>query len=212
MIDQSLVCYSQANPSVAGRDVVLCLHGYGSTPQAVAPFFRSLPEDALGVALPGVFPMDDGQRGWFLLDYVLNHDFARITDAAGQIFDWQATHLAGARSIHLAGHSQGMAMATTLYRLRPQGYATIAGLSGFVLDNELLNLTDPTEQIPCFWGRDKLDLVINPEAVSFTADWVRRHTYCTVRTYDEATHAITEAQLRDLRAFWGYYLSDPSRH
>ena len=63
-------------------------------------------------------------------------------------------------------------MATTLHRLRPGTYRSIVGLSGFVLSNELLNLTDSRADlgrgIPFFWGRDPQDLVINTDAVDFT--------------------------------------------
>ena len=202
--------YSRPAEQRADTDLVVLLHGYGSNPERMTNWFKELPADATGVALRG--PMDvGGNRGWFLLDYFLASDFAQVVAAAQRVFDWQDRHARGYRSISLLGHSQGMAMATTLHRLRPGSYATLVGLSGFVLSNELLSLTDtvpePGGAIPCFWGRDPHDVVINRDAVTYTGEWLAEHTALTSRTYPEMGHGFGEEEHRDVRSFYRHYLA-----
>ena len=68
-------------------------------------------------------------------------------------------------------------MATTLMRLRPEAFTAGVGLSGFVLRNELLAAMEPlATRIPFYWARDPADLVINPDATAFTADWLAANT------------------------------------
>ncbi|MDO5744365.1 MAG: phospholipase [Micrococcaceae bacterium] len=201
--------YSRPQETRAGTDLVIVLHGYGSNPERMRDWFTQLPPHATGVALCG--PMDvGGGRGWFLLDYFLANDFAQVLSAAQQVFDWQDRYAHGYRSISLLGHSQGMAMATTLHRLRPGRYKLIVGLSGFVLSNELLALTDtapaPGAAIPFFWGRDRHDVVINPDAVTYTRGWLTENTALTSRTYPEMGHGFGVDEYRDVRGFLSHYL------
>ena len=202
--------YSRPAPQREGTDLVVVLHGYGSNPERMTGWFDELPPHATGVALRG--PMDvGGGCGWFLLDYFLANDFAQVLAAAQRVFDWQDRHGRAYRSISLLGHSQGMAMATTLHRLRPGTYKALVGLSGFVLSNELLNLTDPVPgpgaAIPCFWGRDPHDVVINPEAIEHTGRWLAGNTALTARTYPEMGHGFGADERRDVRNFLKHYLA-----
>jgi phospholipase/carboxylesterase len=105
------------------------------------------------------------------------------------------------------GYSQGMAMASTLLRLHPDSYKATVGLSGFVLDNELLALTDSFESPPpFFWGRDKADLVINEEATEYTAQWLNKNTRLTARTYPGMGHAMSKTEMVDVSAFLRHYV------
>ncbi|MGL3807831.1 alpha/beta hydrolase [Paeniglutamicibacter sp. R2-26] len=201
--------YSREAGQRGNTDLVLMLHGYGSNPERMLQWFAALPAGATGAALRG--PLDvGGDRGWFLLDYFLANDFAEVVSAAQRVLDWQDRYAIGYRSISLLGHSQGMAMATTLHRLRPGSYRAIVGLSGFVLSNDLLNLTDsepePGRGVPFFWGRDPQDLVINPDAVDFTREWLERNTALTARSYPGMGHGFGAAEERDVAAFLRHYL------
>ena len=99
-------------------------------------------------------------------------------------------------------------MASTLLRLHPAAYRAVVGLSGFVLNNELLALTDSFEaKPPFFWGRDKADLVINPDAISYTAEWLEKHTMLTARTYPGMGHAMSKREMADVSAFLRHYVS-----
>lgn len=203
--------YSRPEAERPGTHLVILLHGYGASEAAMTRFFAALPRNTTGVALRGEFEMD-GEYGWFLLDYFLANDFAEVISSAGRVFAWQDANTTGYASISLLGHSQGMAMATTMHRLRPGSYRAVVGLSGFVLDNELLNLTDagpssPAETIPFFWGRDPLDLVINTDAIEHTARWLEANTRLTARSYPGMGHGFGEDEVRDVAAFLRLYLS-----
>lgn len=205
--DMDEAIYSHEANQRADTDLVIVLHGYGSNPERMLQWFDALPQGVTGAALRG--PLDvGGDRGWFLLDYFLTNDFAEVVAAAQKVFDWQDKYAIGYKSISLLGHSQGMSMATTLHRLRPKTYKSIVGLSGFVLSNELLNLTDSDagHRIPCFWGRDPQDLVINPAAVEHTEEWLENNTALTRRKYPEMGHGFSDEEKRDVRTFLNHYL------
>lgn len=201
--------YSKEAAQRGNTDLVIVLHGYGSNPERMLQWFDALPAGVTGAALRG--PLDvGGDRGWFLLDYFLANDFAEVVAAAQRVFDWQDRYAIGYRSISLLGHSQGMAMATTLHRLRPELYRAVVGLSGFVLSNELLNLTDvepaPGRGVPFFWGRDPQDVVINPDAVEYTGAWLESHASLTSRRYPGMGHGFGPEEKRDVTAFLKHYL------
>jgi phospholipase/carboxylesterase len=100
-----------------------------------------------------------------------------------------------------------MAMASTLLRLRPHDFPAVVGLSGFVLDNELLALSESfAERPPFFWGRDKGDLIINGNATAYTEEWLNTHTQLTARTYPGMGHAMSKAEMVDVSAFLRHYV------
>lgn len=206
------VVWSNRPEGRAGTDLVILLHGYGSNERRMAEScFPMLPESTTGLSVRGGFSLDDDQWGWFLLDYFLNPDFAEVIAATHRIFDL-IDHVTdgtdGFRSVSLLGHSQGMAMASTAARLRPEAFRSVVGLSGFVLSNPLLaSLDAPDDDVentgppPFFWGRDVDDVVIHPDAVNFTADWLEQHTRLTVRTYPEMGHGVGDELTRDVEMF-----------
>lgn len=200
---------SRPESEAAGTDLVLILHGYGSDTARVEPLFDALPPTATGVAIRGPFEMDDDEYGWFLLDWGLRPDLSRVIEAAQHAFSVQDALAPHHRSVSVAGHSQGMAMATTMMRLRPGRYRSGVGLSGFVVDQPLLDLGNPVEAEPppFFWGRDPADLVINPDAQDSTGEWLEEHTRLTARSYPGMGHGIGAEELRDVGAFWRHYLT-----
>lgn len=230
------VVWSRPASQREATDLVVVIHGYGSNEvRAAQTYFAMLPESATGVAVRGGFEIDataapvadgydgvgsgpggpePGAWGWFLLDYFLTNDFAEVIAAAHRVFDLLDAPEVTAhrfRSVSVLGHSQGMAMASTVVRLRPEAFAAAVGLSGFVLSNPLLaTLDDPPEgpgPRPFFWGRDPQDLVVHPDAVSFTADWLERNTLLTARRYEGMGHGISAEAVRDVRIFLQHTLA-----
>lgn len=203
-----VVVRSRPEREAEGTDLVLILHGYGSDTHAVQGLFDALPPTATGVAIRGPFEMDHHEYGWFLLDWGLRPDLAQVIQAAQHAFTVQDELAPHHRSVSVAGHSQGMAMATTLMRLRPGRYLTGVGLSGFVVDQPLLDLgsAQPADPTPFFWGRDRADLVINPDAQDIAAQWLEENTRLTARTYPGMGHGIGADEVRDVAAFWRLYL------
>ncbi|WP_394940824.1 alpha/beta hydrolase [Psychromicrobium sp. YIM B11713] len=195
--------WSKPEAERADTPLLVMLHGYGADEQYMAQHFQAMPQSFTCVAPRGGFDMD-GIYGWFLLDYFLNNDFAQVVSAANQVFGWLDAELAKHRfsSVSLLGHSQGMAMASTLLRLRQQSFAAVVGFSGFVLNNPLLGALEPlNHRVPFFWARDEADLVINPDAVEFTGEWLAENTLLQQELYSGMGHSIGPAELIDASSF-----------
>jgi len=200
------VVWSKPEPERAGTPLLVMLHGYGTDETRMADLFASLPPEFTCAALRGPKVIGD-DYGWFLLDYFLTHDFADVITATNSVFSWIDTVRGQHSSVSLLGYSQGMAMASTLLRLRPEAFRAVVGLSGFVLDNELLAMSESFEtRPPFFWGRDKADPVINEDATAHTEEWLERNTQLTARSYPGMGHAISPAELVDVGAFLRHYV------
>lgn len=203
--------YSRPRHEREGTDLVMFFHGYGSSEQRMAELFDAVPANATAVALRGGLEIGE-DYGWFLLDYFLTHDFSEVLSATQRVYHWIDTEARGYKSISLVGFSQGMAMASTLQRLRPRQFTCVAGLSGFVLSNELLAMTedapheDPAQRPPYFWGRDVDDVVINPDAVEHSRSWLEDHTRLTARTYPYMGHRVGAEEKVDLKVFLSHYV------
>lgn len=195
------VIWSKPEAEREGTPLLVMMHGYGTNETRMAEHFSFLPREFTCASLRA--PMDmDGGYGWFLLDYFHNNDFADVVASASGVMGWIDSVKGRHSSVSLLGFSQGMAMATTVLRLRPEGFAAVVGLSGFVLDNDLLAVLEPLEpKVPFFWGRDKVDYVINAEAIGFTKRWLRENTELTAATYPDMGHTIELDELADVAKF-----------
>ncbi|MEE2523567.1 dienelactone hydrolase family protein [Pseudarthrobacter sp. J75] len=200
------VVWSKPESERAGTPLLVMLHGYGTDESRMERLFGMLPEE-FTCAAPRA-PMAIGDHfGWFLLDYFLTNDFADVISATNKVHVWINSLRKGHSSVTLLGYSQGMAMASTLLRLHPESYKAVVGLSGFVLDNELLAMSEQfSTPPPFFWGRDKDDLVINDDAIDHTARWLEANTALTARTYPGMGHSISAQEMVDVSAFLRYYV------
>jgi phospholipase/carboxylesterase len=200
------VVWSKPEGERAGTPLLVMMHGYGTDESRMVNLFQYLPQEFTCAALRAPMPIGD-HYGWFLLDYFLTNDFADVIAVTNKVSDWINTVRAQHSSVSLLGYSQGMAMASTLLRLRPKEYRAVVGLSGFVLNNELLSMSESFDTPPpFFWGRDKADLVINDDAISYTEEWLNLNTQLTARTYPGMGHAISKAELVDVSAFLRHYV------
>lgn len=197
------VAWSHPENERAGKPLLVMLHGYGSDEARMSALFRDMPHGFV-CAAPRAPKDISGDWGWFLLDYFLANDFADVVGAASAVFGWLDAEMARHHfsSVSVLGFSQGMAMATTLIRLRPDMFTAGVGLSGFALHNELLATMEPlATRIPFFWARDEADLVINPDAVEFTAGWLATNTDLQAAHYEGMGHNFSTAELSDVGAF-----------
>jgi phospholipase/carboxylesterase len=200
------VVWSKPEDERAGTPLLVMMHGYGTDESRMVRLFEYLPAEFTCAALRA--PMDIGDHyGWFLLDYFLANDFADVITATTAVHSWISTVKGQHSSVSLLGYSQGMAMASTLLRLHPEDYKATVGLSGFVLQNELLSLSESfTSPPPFFWGRDKADLVINEDAIAYTEEWLHENTQLTARTYPGMGHAMSKTEMVDVSAFLRHYV------
>ncbi|NKX52016.1 phospholipase, partial [Arthrobacter deserti] len=58
--------WSRPEAARAGTELLVMLHGYGSSEEKLLPLFAVLPPNVTGVALRGHFDVG-GTYGWFLL-------------------------------------------------------------------------------------------------------------------------------------------------
>jgi phospholipase/carboxylesterase len=197
------VAWSRPENERAGTPLLLMLHGYGSSEKRMAGLFGAMPKGFTCAAPRG--PLDvGGDWGWFLLDYFLDNDFAEVVGAAASVLAWLDTMTAKYTfsSVSVLGFSQGMAMGTTLLRLRPEAFTAGVGLSGFALHNELLAAMEPLAvKVPFLWARDTEDLVINPDATAFTADWLAANTELQQARYENLGHNLRADELADVASF-----------
>ena len=200
------VVWSKPEELRAGTPLLVMLHGYGTDESRMVRLFEYLPQEFTFAALRAPMPIGD-HWGWFLLDYFLANDFADVISAATSVRTWIGSVRNQHSSVSLMGYSQGMAMASTLLRLHPGDYAAAVGLSGFILNNELLATMDSfDDKPPFFWGRDKADLVINEDATAYTAERLEENTLHTARTYPGKGHAMSNAEMVDVSAFLRHYV------
>ena len=200
------VVWSKPESERAGTPLLVMMHGYGTDESRMVRLFEYLPSGFTCAALRAPMPIGD-HYGWFLLDYFLANDLADVISTTNKVHDWINAVRDQHSSVSLLGYSQGMAMASTLLRLHPKSYETVVGLSGFVLENDLLALTDSFEAPPpFFWGRDKADLVINEDATAHTEEWLNANTRLTARTYPGMGHAMCKAEMVDISAFLRHYV------
>ncbi|GAC1488430.1 MAG: hypothetical protein NVS2B15_05100 [Pseudarthrobacter sp.] len=200
------VVWSKPEAERDGTPLLVLMHGYGTDESRMVRLFEYLPSEFTCAALRAPMVIGD-HYGWFLLDYFLANDFADVISATNAVHTWIGSVKGRHGSVSLMGYSQGMAMASTLLRLHPGSYKATVGLSGFVLENELLALTDSFESPPpFFWGRDKADLVINEDATEYTAQWLDKNTQLTARTYPGMGHAMSKTEMVDVSAFLRHYV------
>ncbi|HAG59111.1 MAG TPA: phospholipase [Arthrobacter bacterium] len=200
------VVWSKPEAERPGTPLLVMMHGYGTDESRMVRLFEYLPAGFTCAALRAPMAIGD-HYGWFLLDYFLANNFADVITATNQVHAWITSVKGQHSSVSLLGYSQGMAMASTLLRLHPADYLATVGLSGFVLENELLSLTESfTTPPPFFWGRDKADLVINEDATAYTDEWLNENTQLTARTYPGMGHAMSKTEMVDVSAFLRHYV------
>jgi phospholipase/carboxylesterase len=203
------VAWSKPEHERDGTPLLVMMHGYGTDETRMVNLFDRLPSAFTCAALRGPKVIGD-HYGWFLLDYFLTHDFADVISSTNAVFNWIETVRDRHSSVSLLGYSQGMAMASTLLRLRPAQFRATVGLSGFVLQNELLAMSESFEtRPPFFWGRDREDLIINDAATEHTERWLHEHTQLTARSYPGMGHRISNEELVDVSAFLRHYVLRP---
>lgn len=203
-IDDAAVLWSGTPDEIAGRDLLLMLHGYGADEHDLFGLRAYLPERFTSASLPAPLapPWPMPGRSWYPIDGLDTRDAAGITLAAESVIDWVDTHAAGAASVGLLGFSQGAAVALQALRLDPARFAFAVALSGYVAEGPLPRDAELAEQRPpVFWGRGTHDDVIPEPLIIHTSQWLPGHVDLSGRVYPGLTHSISEQELADIRVF-----------
>ncbi|GAA4776398.1 alpha/beta hydrolase [Microbacterium gilvum] len=187
-----------------GRPVVVLLHGYGSDETDLIALAPLLPDGFAYAAVRAPLPMPWPQPGhaWYPIEGLESRDAARTTEAAHRLLEWVETTLGADRSVGLLGFSQGGAISLQAMRLSPARFDFAANLSGYATPGVLPGdaaLADARP--PVFWGRGTHDTVIPEPLVAHTTDWLPGHADLVGRIYPGLGHAVSPAELDDLRVF-----------
>ncbi|MCW1250271.1 alpha/beta hydrolase-fold protein [Acaricomes phytoseiuli] len=203
--------------TTAAPPLLVLLHGYGADENDLMDLAGELPPEfavasvrASHRAGPGFawFPLavtQDGSGGMNL-----GFEPAEVQAATADLSAWLDTVQQSYSSVTLLGFSQGMTVASSLARHRPDDFSAVVGLSGFVLDTkgeqELFrdffhDAELAARKMPFFWGRDQADPVIPQPAVEFSNEWLNGHTVLTKVLYADMWHGICAAEVKHVSEF-----------
>ncbi|MCB5274302.1 hypothetical protein BJG92_01832 [Arthrobacter sp. SO5] len=198
-----VVLWSGSEEERAGKPLLLLLHGYGANEQDLFSLADMLPAEFAVASLRAPLVSGPGFT-WFPLTASIDYALDAVKDSAAYVQDWIDSVKGNHPSVTLLGFSMGMAMATTLLRLRPADYAAVVGLSGFVVDgggDPSFRDAELDRTLPMFWGRDQQDPVIPADKIEFTMAWVRQHVKLTKVLYTGMWHGINQQEIGHVSEF-----------
>ncbi|GHD47062.1 esterase [Mycetocola manganoxydans] len=203
-IDEDAVLWSASGDDREGRSLLIVLHGYGSNEAdlfQLAPFLPLEPViAALRAPLVAPFPIDGWS--WYPIDQPGHPEETGLAASTAAVLSWLDSLPYTPDSVGLLGFSQGGAMSIELLRAAPERFSFAVNLSGYSAINshpgdEALAERRP----PVFWGRGTLDDVIPARAIAHTTEWLPAHSRLVGRVYEGLSHAISQQELADVRAF-----------
>jgi len=195
-----------------GRPLLVLLHGYGANEADLFGLADQLPEEFVVASVRAPLAMGPGFT-WFPLTGSLDYSFDAVKAATEYVLDWLDGVREDFSSVSLLGFSMGMAMATSMWRRRPQDFAAIVGLSGFAVEggSEWFRDAELDGATPFFWGRDPQDPVISRDKVDFTAAWLLGKARATKVQYSGVWHGISPQEVGHVAEFLGFEVLSPQR-
>jgi phospholipase/carboxylesterase len=204
ILDADAVLWSDDPAALAGRDLLVVLHGYGADEHDLFGLRAYLPDTLVVAALaaPLTPPWPAPGRSWYPIEGLDTRDAAATTAAAEAVLGWLAEHAAGAASVGLLGFSQGAAVSLQTLRLDPAGIDYVVALSGYATPGALPGDEELAERKPpVFWGRGTHDDVIPGALIEHTAQWLPGIVTLSGRVYQGLTHSVSEQELADVHTF-----------
>lgn len=199
-------------------DLVVFLHGFGADENDLAPLGQYFDDrfTIASVQAPKKLPDHFGGYCWFPISTELESSPDDVIVAIKKLDDWVQSVAHDYRSVSLLGFSQGMAMATSLMRMRPGFYATIIGLSGFVIDAtgtpELQELFEDEafaeSKQPFFWGYDPADPIVSTDRIEEARAWLRPRVDLVEHTYNGIGHGIHPEEIGHFLTFLNKHVAD----
>lgn len=194
-------------------DLIVFLHGFGADENDLFPLGNYF-EDRFTIAsvqAPKQLPPHFGGYCWFPISTELEANADEVRTAIVQLDEWVQSVAENYRSVTLLGFSQGMAMATSLMRMRPGFYPAIIGLSGFVIESpELADLFDDdafaASKQPMFWGYDPNDPIVASDRIEQTGNWLRPRVDLVEKTYQGIGHGIHPQEIGHVLEFLAKHL------
>ena len=188
--------------------LVVFLHGFGADENDLFPLGNYFDDrfTIASVQAPKQLPPHFGGYCWFPISTELEANADEVRTAIVQLDQWVQSVADQYRSVSLLGFSQGMAMATSLMRMRPGLYPAVIGLSGFVIEaEELEDLFDDeafaNSNQRMFWGYDPADQIVAADRIAQTAAWLRPRVDLVEKTYQGIGHGIHPQEINDFLSF-----------
>lgn len=216
-IDPAAVIWSvpadELPEALAGRPLLVLLHGYGSHERDLMALAEHLPKGPVVASLRAPLPAGPGYA-WFPIT-----DPARAGDpdldlanaATTGVMRWLEDAQALSRTsgpVGLLGFSQGGAMVTHLLRHHPELFACGVVLSGFTVPG-LVGGDEALAQIapPVYWGRGLADPLIPAAAVERTERFLTEHTTLTASSFAGLGHGVAAEELMEVTTFLTTHLT-----
>ncbi len=199
-LDDDAVLWSHPESERAGRPLLLLLHGRGSNEGDLV----SLSDQFRGFVIASLrAPIPEGPGfSWFRMTMPGNPPQADVDAAADSVLAWVDAQAFTPASIGMLGFSQGGVISLQALRRAPSRVAFALNLSGFVAAGDEQG-DDAIARHPVFWGRGDADVVIGPEAIARTQDWLPGHVDLTAKVYAGVAHSISREELTDIEEFLG---------
>ena len=200
------VVIAHARQEIEESPLLVLLHGFGADEADLLPVATHLPPQFEIASIRVPFEQGPG-RAWFPLQQEAAFDFATVEAVVDRLADWLQERREHHDKIVLLGFSQGMAVATSLLRRRPELVDAIVGCSGFAFDVALdtRRFFDDDgagrRRVPMFWGRDPQDPVIDEEKVEYTNAWARSNTKLMKVNYAGIGHGIGAQEISHIGEF-----------
>jgi phospholipase/carboxylesterase len=199
-----VVLWSKPESERAGTPLLVLFHGYMADEEDLMGLTDHLPADFTVASVRAPLPAGPG-FSWFPLSREEDYSVERVVQSVTAVSSWVDSVRTDHSSVSILGFSQGMAVATSLLRHRPEDYASVVGLSGFAVPAEgsafFRDDDVAAASVPFFWGRDQEDQVITSAMIEFTHAWLTQHTKLTKILYPNMFHSINAQELAHVREF-----------
>jgi len=206
-IDPSVVKWSDSG-SLAGRPLLLLLHGYGQREGTLDTIADAVAPEIVTAQLRGPRASREplpGGFGWTDVDANIIPVPGQPEESAAAFLRWLDAVIAerGApSSIGLAGFSQGAAFSLALLREAPERWAAVVTLAGFWVPGTFAGEERLAQaQTPIFWGRSEHDFAIKPEYVDATRAALAPFAPDAEHVYPGGTHQVLPEMVADLAPF-----------
>lgn len=204
-LDDDAVLWSHPESERADHPLLVLLHGRGSNEGDLMGLSDRFAPGFVIAALRA--PIADGPGfSWFTGTTPGNPPQDAIDAAADAVLAWLDAQPFTPRMLGLLGFSQGGVISLQTLRRAPDRVAFALNLSGFVAAGAEPG-DDAIARHPVFWGRGDADVVIGPEAIARTQDWLPGHVDLTARVYAGLPHSISLDELDDIDKFLADRLS-----
>jgi phospholipase/carboxylesterase len=199
-IDADAVVWSHPEGERDGRPLVLFLHGYGGHESDWAAWFTHLTPGTVGASLRAPTQVAGGWA-WAAFDQpgmTRSRVLSELSAAARGVLAWVERQHANRAA--LVGWSQGGALAVHLLRQRPDRFASVALVAGFVADTKP-HAGVRARRPPVWYGMGGRDDVISPAMAARSRRWLVEHTTATLVDLPDEDHMLSPTFVGPALAF-----------